>query len=55
MILSLRVIPSLLLHEFASRIEERTVVDVIAKAKMGEIIWAQLDPDGDLYDEIMEI
>lgn len=31
------------------------MVDVIAKAKIGEIIWAQLDPDGDLYDEIMEI
>ncbi|MHA6646038.1 PPC domain-containing DNA-binding protein [Mesorhizobium sp. A623] len=31
------------------------MVDVIAKARMGEIIWAQLAPDGDLYDEIMEI
>lgn len=31
------------------------MVDVVAKAKIGEIIWAQLDPDGDLYDEIMEI
>jgi predicted DNA-binding protein with PD1-like motif len=31
------------------------VVDVIAKAKLGDIVWAQLDPDGDLYDEIMEI
>ena len=31
------------------------MVDVIAKAKIGEVIWAQLDPDGDLYDEIMEI
>jgi predicted DNA-binding protein with PD1-like motif len=31
------------------------VVDVIAKARIGEVIWAQLDPDGDLYDEIMEI
>ena len=31
------------------------MVDVIAKARMGEVIWAQLDHDGDLYDEIMEI
>lgn len=31
------------------------MVDVIAKAKMGEVIWAQLDKDADLYDEIMEI
>lgn len=31
------------------------MVDVIAKAQMGEVIWAQLDRDGDLYDEIMEI
>lgn len=31
------------------------MVDTIAKARMGEIIWAQLDADGDLYDEIMEI
>lgn len=31
------------------------MVDVIAKAKLDEIIWAQLDPDGDLYDEIMAI
>jgi predicted DNA-binding protein with PD1-like motif len=31
------------------------MVDRIVKARMGEIIWAQLDPDGDLYDEIMEI
>lgn len=31
------------------------MVDVIAKARMGEVIWAQLSPDGDLYDEIMEI
>jgi predicted DNA-binding protein with PD1-like motif len=31
------------------------MVDVIAKAKIGEIIWAQLDADGDLYEEIMEI
>jgi len=31
------------------------MVDVIAKAKLSEVIWAQLDPDGDLYDEIMEI
>jgi predicted DNA-binding protein with PD1-like motif len=31
------------------------MVDVIAKARIGEVIWAQLDPDGDLYDEIMEI
>ena len=31
------------------------MVDVIVKAKIGEVIWAQLDADGDLYDEIMEI
>ncbi|MGN6763754.1 MAG: PPC domain-containing DNA-binding protein [Rhizobiaceae bacterium] len=31
------------------------MVDVIAKARMSEIIWAQLDADGDIYDEIMEI
>ena len=31
------------------------MVDVIAKAKIGEVIWAQLDADADLYDEIMEI
>lgn len=31
------------------------MVDVIAKARMGEVIWAQLDPNGDVYDEIMEI
>ena len=31
------------------------MVDVIAKAKLSEVIWAQLDADGDLYDEIMEI
>lgn len=31
------------------------MVDVIAKAQMGEVIWAQLDRDADLYDEIMEI
>src|SRR5690349_4733180 len=31
------------------------MVNVIAKAKMSEIIWAQLDADGDIYDEIMEI
>ncbi len=31
------------------------MVDVIAKAQMGEVIWAQLDQDADLYDEIMEI
>lgn len=31
------------------------MVDVIAKARMGEVIWAQLDRDADLYDEIMEI
>ncbi|MGB3832671.1 MAG: PPC domain-containing DNA-binding protein [Mesorhizobium sp.] len=31
------------------------MVEVIAKASMGEVIWAQLDADGDLYDEIMEI
>ena len=31
------------------------MVDVIAKARMGEVIWAQLAPDGDIYEEIMEI
>jgi predicted DNA-binding protein with PD1-like motif len=31
------------------------MVAVIAKAKLSEVIWAQLDADGDLYDEIMEI
>lgn len=31
------------------------MVDVIAKAQMGDIIWAQLDRDADLYQEIMEI
>tara|TARA_R110002020_G_scaffold459632_1_gene677725 strand:+ start:7676 stop:8206 length:531 start_codon:yes stop_codon:yes gene_type:complete len=31
------------------------MVDVIAKAQMGDVIWAQLDPDADLYDEIIEI
>jgi predicted DNA-binding protein with PD1-like motif len=31
------------------------MVDVIARAQMGEVIWAQLDRDADLYDEIMEI
>jgi predicted DNA-binding protein with PD1-like motif len=31
------------------------MVDVIAKAKLCELYWAQLDADGDLYDEIMEI
>ncbi len=31
------------------------MVDVIAKAQMGEVIWAQLDRDADLYDEIIEI
>ena len=31
------------------------MVDVIAKAQMGEVIWAQLDRDADLYDEILEI
>lgn len=31
------------------------MVDIIARAKMGEVIWAQLKQDGDLYDEIMEI
>src|SRR3974390_3916353 len=34
---------------------EENMVDVIAKAKLSEVIWAQLDADGDLYDEIMEI
>ena len=31
------------------------MVDVIARATMGEVIWAQLDAHGDLYDEIIEI
>jgi predicted DNA-binding protein with PD1-like motif len=31
------------------------MVDRIVKARMGEVIWAQLDRDGDLYEEIMEI
>ncbi|MEJ8570485.1 PPC domain-containing DNA-binding protein [Microbaculum marinum] len=31
------------------------MVDVIAKAQMGEVVWAQLDRDADLYDEIIEI
>ena len=31
------------------------MVAAIAKAKLSEVIWAQLDADGDLYDEIMEI
>lgn len=31
------------------------MVDVIARAAMGEVIWAQLDRDADLYDEIIEI
>ena len=31
------------------------MVAVIAKAQLREVIWAQLDADGDLYDEIMEI
>lgn len=31
------------------------MVDVIAKASLKEIFWAQLDPDGDVYEEIMEI
>jgi predicted DNA-binding protein with PD1-like motif len=31
------------------------MVDVIAKAQMGEVIWAQLDKDADLYEEILEI
>ena len=31
------------------------MVDVIAKAQIGEVIWAQLDRDGDLYDEILAI
>lgn len=31
------------------------MVDIIARARMGEVIWAQLKQDGDLYDEIMEI
>ncbi|MGR3493638.1 PPC domain-containing DNA-binding protein [Citreimonas sp.] len=31
------------------------MVDVIAKAQMGEVVWAQLDKDADLYDEIMDI
>lgn len=28
---------------------------IIAKASMGEVIWAQLEPDADLYLEIMNI
>ena len=31
------------------------MVDRIARAQMGEVIWAQLDKDADLYHEIMEI
>lgn len=31
------------------------MVDVVAKARMDEVIWAQLDRDADLYHEIMEI
>lgn len=31
------------------------MVDKIVKARMTEIIWAQLDWNGDLYEEIMEI
>jgi predicted DNA-binding protein with PD1-like motif len=31
------------------------MVDVIAKAQMGDIIWAQLDPEGDVYEEILTI
>jgi len=31
------------------------LVDVIARAQMGEVIWAQLKQDGDLYQEIMEV
>ncbi|MSP67835.1 MAG: DNA-binding protein [Alphaproteobacteria bacterium] len=31
------------------------MVQRIVKAKMGDVIWAQLDGDGDLYKEIMEI
>lgn len=31
------------------------MVAVVAKAQLREVIWAQLDPDGDLYDELMEI
>ena len=31
------------------------MVDVIAKSSLKEVIWAQLDPEGDVYDEIMEI
>jgi len=30
-------------------------VTVVAKAQMGEVIWAQLDKDADLYDSILEI
>jgi predicted DNA-binding protein with PD1-like motif len=52
------------LHSVASSLRAKSLskvygsgnmVDVIAKAKIGEVMWAQLDPDGDLYDEIMEI
>src|SRR5512145_1642196 len=35
--------------------EEDSMVDVIAKSSLQEVIWAQLDPEGDVYDEIMEI
>ncbi|MGQ0662806.1 MAG: PPC domain-containing DNA-binding protein [Pseudomonadota bacterium] len=31
------------------------MVDVIARAKITDVIYAQLSPDGDLYKEIMEI
>ena len=31
------------------------MVDVIAKAKITEVLYAQLSQDGDLYNEIMEI
>src|SRR5690606_13597852 len=31
------------------------MASIIAKARMDEVIWAQLEPDADLYLEIMEI
>ncbi len=31
------------------------MVAVLAKSQLKEVYWAQLDPDGDVYDEIMQI
>ncbi len=39
----------------ARKTRERGKVTVVAKAQMGEVIWAQLDKDADLYDSILEI